>query len=381
MSRSVAMKRCARTSLRSRRLRRSRHGSVTHHRLWSRWSATSRRRLMSSSLSAARARGSRRPKWRPVMRYCGCGGPVTRSPRSPRGSRQLRRRRNDPGGGGCWSVAELRPTRLMRWPEQPVRLDSDYAGALLLVPALVALDLPGAVAGAGLPGTREVPALCSVLSLLALKSIGRRRVSHVDDVCVDPALALFAGLEGLPHAGSLGSYSYRCDTRSHATSEKRKIGGSANVESVIPGPYSTACPHPDVRRRFRPVGFGARGKAQGRPFHPGVTGKGKPGRVKNLNLRLMPRHVDPRWWDAGTGSKDWPLGSGRRRLGMVPSRDEYRRPRGTGGTHPGRISCAWNVVTPVGVRCCSAGKPTARKAQSPGGNLALSASMWSGFGF
>ena len=73
---------------------------------------------------------------------------------------------------------------------------------------------PGAVAGAGLPGTREVPALCSVLSLLALKSIGRRRVSHVDDVCVDPALAAFAGLESLPKASSLGSYSYRL-TRNH----------------------------------------------------------------------------------------------------------------------------------------------------------------------
>src|SRR5664279_4815245 len=58
---------------------------------------------------------------------------------------------------------------------------------------------------------------------------------------------------------------HHCDTRSHATSERRMIGGSADVESVIPGPYSTACPYPDVRRRFRPVGFGARGKAQGRP--------------------------------------------------------------------------------------------------------------------
>ena len=67
---------------------------------------------------------------------------------------------------------------------------------------------------AGFPGTREVPAISSVLSLLALKSIGRRRVSHVDDVCVDPALATFAGLESLPKASSLGSYSYRL-TRSH----------------------------------------------------------------------------------------------------------------------------------------------------------------------
>ena len=78
---------------------------------------------------------------------------------------------------------------------------------------------------------------------------------------------------------------HHCDTRSHVTSEERKIGGSADVESVIPGPRSMACPHPDVRRRFRPVGFGARGKAQGRPFHPGVTGEGKPGRVNCVNLR------------------------------------------------------------------------------------------------
>ena len=104
--------------------------------------------------------------------------------------------------------------RVIRWPEQPVRVTSDYAGAMLLVPALVALDLPAAVADARFPGTREVPALSSVLSLLALKSIGRRRVSHVDDVCLDPALATFAGLETLPKASSLGSYSYRL-TRSH----------------------------------------------------------------------------------------------------------------------------------------------------------------------
>lgn len=105
-------------------------------------------------------------------------------------------------------------TRVMRWPQQPLTLRSDYAGVMLLLPALVALDLPGAVAGARFPGTREVPAVSSVLSLLALKAIGRRRVSHVDDVCTDPALAAFAGLESLPKASNLGSYSYRLK-RSH----------------------------------------------------------------------------------------------------------------------------------------------------------------------
>jgi transposase len=119
-----------------------------------------------------------------------------------------------PGQRGAPTRNDPPRTRVLRWPEQPVRLASDYAGTMLLLPALVALDLPGAVAGARFPGTREVPALSSVLSLLALKAIGRRRVSHVDDVCSDPALASFAGLESLPKASCLGAYSYRL-RRSH----------------------------------------------------------------------------------------------------------------------------------------------------------------------
>lgn len=119
-----------------------------------------------------------------------------------------------PGERGVAARDHPPRVRVLRRPEQPVRVQSAFAGALLLLPGLVALDLPGAVAGARFPGTREVPALCSVLSLLALKAIGRRRVSHVDDVCVDPALAAFAGLQSLPKASSLGSYSYRLK-RSH----------------------------------------------------------------------------------------------------------------------------------------------------------------------
>jgi transposase len=105
-------------------------------------------------------------------------------------------------------------TRVLDWPDQPVTVEADYAGVLLLLPGLVDLDLPGAVAHAKLPGTRQIPALNSVLSLLALKAIGRRRISHVDDVATDPALAAFAGMESLPKATALGSYSYKLE-RSH----------------------------------------------------------------------------------------------------------------------------------------------------------------------
>jgi len=115
--------------------------------------------------------------------------------------------------GATWRDHPPR-TEVLEWPELPVRWETDFAGVLLLVPGLVALDLPAAVADARFPGTREVPALSSVLSLLALKLIGRRRVSHVDDVAVDRGLATFAGLASLPKATALGTYSYRL-SRAH----------------------------------------------------------------------------------------------------------------------------------------------------------------------
>ena len=107
-----------------------------------------------------------------------------------------------------------RDTRLPRaqvidvgaWPR---RLDTTRAGLLLVLPDLVALDLAGLVRRAGYPGTRVVPAVSWLLSLLALKLTRTRRVSHVDDLLADPAAGLLAGLGTLPKKSALTSYSYR----------------------------------------------------------------------------------------------------------------------------------------------------------------------------
>jgi hypothetical protein len=92
------------------------------------------------------------------------------------------------------------------WPH---RLESPRAGLLLVLPDLAALDLAGLVRRAGYPGTRGIPAVCWLLSLLALKLTRTRRVSHVDDLLADPAAALLAGLAVLPKKSALTSYSYR----------------------------------------------------------------------------------------------------------------------------------------------------------------------------
>jgi len=86
-----------------------------------------------------------------------------------------------------------------------------HAGLFLLLPGLAGIDLPRIVGRAGYPSTRTIPAVNWVLSLLTLKLVGARRVSHVDDLLHDPAVALFAGMETLPKKSALTDYSYQTD--------------------------------------------------------------------------------------------------------------------------------------------------------------------------
>jgi hypothetical protein len=109
--------------------------------------------------------------------------------------------------------------------------ETKLAGLLLAVPELVALDLPGLVKAAGYPGSSVIPATNYVLSLLALKLVGARRVSHVDDLAADVGAGLFAGLVALPKATALTTYSYRLD---HARQTALLAGlGKAMLEADL----------------------------------------------------------------------------------------------------------------------------------------------------
>ena len=105
--------------------------------------------------------------------------------------------------------AELPRAQVQDFDDLPPTHATMVAGLLLTIPDLIALDLPALVRHAGYPGTRSIPALNYILSLLALKLVGIRRVSHVDDLAADAGAALFAGLTALPKATALTTYSYR----------------------------------------------------------------------------------------------------------------------------------------------------------------------------
>jgi hypothetical protein len=112
----------------------------------------------------------------------------------------------------------------------PARAETSLAGLLPAIPDLVALDLPALVAAAGYPGTSVIPAVSWLLSLLALKLTGTRRVSHVDDLLSDPASALFAGLAVLPKKSALTQYSYRL---SH--DHQRKLLAALDAKMISTG--------------------------------------------------------------------------------------------------------------------------------------------------
>jgi transposase len=102
-------------------------------------------------------------------------------------------------------VADVRVLSL----EHGRRFSTKVAGLFLFLPMLLDLDLPAAVATAELPGSEQIPPLQALLALLTPKLLGKRRVSHISDLCHDEGAGMFAGLNVLPKTTFATDYSYK----------------------------------------------------------------------------------------------------------------------------------------------------------------------------
>ena len=130
------------------------------------------------------------------------------------GFAKLPRRRDDerPKGTKTYKppVADVRQLDL-----SPRRFRTAFAGLFLFLPLLLEVDLHSVVESMALPGSEMVPAAHAVRSLLAMKILGKERTSHVMDMCFDPGIALFAGLNVVPKRSFLSEYSTRIDPRTN----------------------------------------------------------------------------------------------------------------------------------------------------------------------
>lgn len=84
-----------------------------------------------------------------------------------------------------------------------------FGGVLSFLPLMEDLGIFDAIEKAQFPETSQISALSYILSFLALKLSGNKRLSHDEQWSLERVLGLFAGLNVLPKSASLSSYSYR----------------------------------------------------------------------------------------------------------------------------------------------------------------------------
>jgi transposase len=150
------------------------------------------------------------------------------------GFARLPRRRNDERPAVPRpEEAEVADIRQLDW-DKFAQVETRAGGLFVLLPTIVAWRLDRWVRRAGCPGSKMIPALQSILSLLALKLVGKDRISHVMDVCFDPGFALFAGLNAVPKATALSTYSYRV-TREMTVSLLRSYSQQLTRAGLLPG--------------------------------------------------------------------------------------------------------------------------------------------------
>ena len=85
-------------------------------------------------------------------------------------------------------------------------------GIFLFAPLIERLGLTKIVDQTTLPGSKQIPPLQYFLSFLALKLIGKERLSQINDLNFDQGMGLFAGLNVLPKCTAISDYSYRLDS-------------------------------------------------------------------------------------------------------------------------------------------------------------------------
>jgi len=94
------------------------------------------------------------------------------------------------------------------------KFDCQVAGIFYFIPYMIRIKLDKLVEKSLFPETSQLSALNSIFSILALKLIGKERLSKIVDFNFDRGFGFFAGLNVLPKSWAISTYSYRIDKQS-----------------------------------------------------------------------------------------------------------------------------------------------------------------------
>jgi transposase len=124
---------------------------------------------------------------------------------------KLPRRTNKALGRSVSNTLIAEPARPLNLPAlDPFRVDCPTAGVFFFIPYIVESGLLEIVSQAQLPASSRIGATQASLSILLLKLIGGKRLSHISHYDQEPGLGVFAALNRLPKATYMSTYSCRC---------------------------------------------------------------------------------------------------------------------------------------------------------------------------
>lgn len=149
---------------------------------------------------------------------------------------------------------------------EPFHIDCPVAGVFFFLPYVLESGIVDILQACSLPKSSAIDATQACLSMLLLKLVGSKRLSHIQSYDHEPAFGLFAGLNCLPKATYMATYSCRMSEQGVMAMQQKVI---TQFLQKYPSFYDSAfinldyhsIPHFGDESSMEKVWCGARGKA------------------------------------------------------------------------------------------------------------------------
>ena len=97
---------------------------------------------------------------------------------------------------------------------EPFSVDCPSVGVFFFIPYILESGILDILKECDLPESSDIGSVQACLSVLLLKLIGNKRLSHMEKYDREPGLGVFAGLNVLPKPTYMCTYSCRCSQES-----------------------------------------------------------------------------------------------------------------------------------------------------------------------
>jgi len=149
---------------------------------------------------------------------------------------------------------------------EPFSVDTPCVGIFFFLPYILESNILNIVQRCRLPASSDIDAVNACLSMLLLKLMGRHRLRHIGRYDQEPGLGVFAGVNVLPKATYMNTYSCRCSETQLMTLQNKVISA---LKKQYPDFYQShyinldfhSIPHFGDESEMEKVWCGARGKA------------------------------------------------------------------------------------------------------------------------